>query len=86
MDVSIWEVRDYIYNVIFNINFIVFVNWKYSFYFMQVFNLKKKVKKQGVCRDINMWGLYCWGDLNIYLILFWVSFENKNQSFTKVWR
>jgi hypothetical protein len=26
-----------------------------------------------------MWGLYYWGDLNIYLVLFRVSFENENQ-------
>jgi hypothetical protein len=32
-----------------------------------------------------MWGLYCWGDLNIYLILFWALFENKNQSCSKAW-
>jgi hypothetical protein len=30
-----------------------------------------------------MWGLYCWGVLNIYLVLFQVSFENKNQLRTK---
>ena len=24
-----------------------------------------------------MWGLYCWEDLNIYLVLFRASFENE---------
>jgi len=32
-----------------------------------------------------MWGLYCWGDLNIYLILFRASFKNKNQPRSKAW-
>jgi len=30
-----------------------------------------------------MQGLYCWGDLNIYLILFRASFENTNQPRSK---
>jgi hypothetical protein len=32
-----------------------------------------------------MWGLYSWGDLNIYLVLFRTSSENENQSRSTVW-
>jgi len=54
---------------------------------MQVLvNPKEKGKKQDACWAIDMWGLYCWGDLNIYLVLFRDSFENKNQSRSKTWR
>jgi len=33
----------------------------------------------------NMWGLYCWEDLNIYLVLFRTSFENENQLCSTTW-
>ena len=32
-----------------------------------------------------MWGIYCWRDLNIYLVLFWALLENKNQLHSKTW-
>jgi hypothetical protein len=32
-----------------------------------------------------MRGIYCWRDLNIYLVVFWVLLENKNQLHSKTW-
>ena len=38
------------------------------------------------CWGFDMWGLYYWRDINIYLVLFQVSIEKKNQSCSKAWR
>jgi len=55
MDVYIWEVKDYICNVIFDIIFIVFLieNIRFNPY-RYLFNLKKKVKKNKVHVEISI--------------------------------
>jgi hypothetical protein len=55
MDVYIWEVKDYICKVIFDIIFIVFLieNIRFNPY-RYLFNLKKKVKKNKVHVEISI--------------------------------